>query len=260
MRIATWNVNSVRARLPRLLAWLDRKRPDVVALQETKVVDGEFPAAELAEVGYRCAVFGQKTYNGVAILSREEAVETVRGLPGDAADADRRLLAATVAGVRVVSVYVPNGKEVGHPAWEAKLIWLDRLREWLAATTTPTAPLVVCGDFNIAPDDRDVWDVAQWSGQNLFSEPEKERFRRLLGWGLVDTLRRLHGEGGIYTWWDYRAGAFHRGWGLRIDHVLATASLAERCTGVEVDREERKGEKPSDHAPVIAAFGPALSD
>ena len=254
MRIATWNVNSVRARLGRLLAWLERRQPDVVALQETKVIDDDFPFAELAAVGYHCAVFGQKTYNGVAILAREAPAEPVRGLPGDTADAERRLLAATVAGVRVVSVYVPNGKEIGHPAWEAKLAWLDRLRTWLADELAAGAPLAVCGDFNIAPDERDVWDTSLWLGQNLFSEPERERFRGLLALGLVDTLRQLRGEAGIYTWWDYRSGAFHRGWGLRIDHVLASPALAARLRDVTVERDERKGEKPSDHAPVIAAF------
>jgi exodeoxyribonuclease III len=255
MRIATWNVNSVRARLPRLLPWLERERPDVVCLQETKVVDEDFPLAELDVLGYHVACFGQKTYNGVAILSIEPPSDVVRGMPGDAPDAERRVIAATLEGVRVVSVYVPNGKDVAHPAYAAKLAWLSRLRAYLDGAFEPEQDAVLCGDFNIAPEDGDVWDVALWSGQNLFSDPEKERFRDLLAWGLVDTLRLHHPEAGVFTWWDYRQGAFHRGWGLRIDHVLATRRLAARCAAVEVDRAERRGERPSDHAPVVATFG-----
>lgn len=254
MDIATWNVNSVRARLPRLLPWLDHRHPDVVCLQETKVVDSDFPAAEIEGAGYRCLTFGQRTYNGVAILTREVPTDEARGLPGEPPDAERRLLAATVAGVRVVSLYAPNGKEVGHPAYEAKLSWFRSLRSWLDDSFDPAGNVVLCGDFNIAPEDRDVWDVALWSGQNLFSEPEKEAFRALLAWGLVDALRLHRQEGGLFTWWDYRQGAFHRGWGLRIDHVLASRGLGARCTAVEIDREERKGDKPSDHVPVVARF------
>lgn len=257
MLVATWNVNSVRARLPRLVAWLARRQPDIVCLQETKVVDEEFPRADMEALGYRCTVFGQKTYNGVAILSRSEPTEVTFGLPGDPPDAERRLVTATVAGVRVVSVYVPNGREVGHPAYEAKLAWLARLRQWLTAALVTEANLVVAGDFNIAPDDRDVWDVALWQGRNLFSEPEKAAFRALLAEGLVDTVRLHHPDEKVFTWWDYRQGAFHRGWGLRIDHILASVPLAERCRAAGVDRDERKGEAPSDHAPVLAEFGDA---
>jgi exodeoxyribonuclease-3 len=254
MRIATWNVNSVRARLPRLLAWLERERPDVICLQETKVVDADFPNAEIGALRYHATIFGQKTYNGVAILSLTPPTEVIRGLRGDPPDAERRFLAATVEGVRVVDVYVPNGKAVGDPAYELKLEWLRRLRSWLDDACDPAADVVLCGDMNVAPEDRDVWDVALWQGQNLFSEPEKGAFRDLLKWGLTDTVRLHHPEPGLYTWWDYRAGAFHRGWGLRIDHILASAPLAARCTAVGVNRDERKGEKPSDHAPVVATF------
>jgi len=254
MRIATWNVNSIRARLPRLQAWLERQQPDVVCVQETKVVDEDFPAAELTALGYRSAAFGQKTYNGVAILSRGEAREIARELPGDTPESDRRVLAAEVAGISVVGLYCPNGGEVDSDKYLYKLDWYRRLRAFLEPTWTPEQPLVLCGDFNIAPEDRDVWDPALWRGQTLFSEPEKEALREVMGWGLEDTLRRLHPEGGLYTWWDYRQGAFHRGWGLRIDHVLATPPLAARCVAVEIDRDERKGDKPSDHAPVLATF------
>ncbi len=255
LRVATWNVNSVRARLARVLAWLERQRPDVVCLQETKVVDDDFPAAEIAAAGYRAVVFGQKTYNGVAILAREEPADVVRGLPGDGPDAERRLIAATVGGVRVVGVYAPNGGEVGSDKYVFKLDWYRRLRAWLDAACDPAAELLICGDFNVAPDDRDVYDPVAWRGQTLCTDAEREALAGLAGWGLVDGLRLHRQEGGLYTWWDYRAGAFHRGWGLRIDHFLLTRPLAARCTAVDIDRDERKGDKPSDHAPVIATLG-----
>jgi exodeoxyribonuclease-3 len=254
MKIATWNVNSVRARLPRLLGWLGRRRPDIVCLQETKVVDEDFPAAEIEAAGYRCAVFGQKTYNGVAVLARSEMSDVVRGLPDDPPDAQRRLIAVRVEGVRVVCVYAPNGGELGSEAYAFKLEWYRRLRRWLDEACDPASPLVLCGDLNVAPEDRDVWDPERWRGQTLFSEPEKAALAALTAWGLVDTLRLHRQEGGLYTWWDYRMGAFHRGWGLRIDHVLAAGPLAGRCLDVEIDRDERKGDKPSDHAPVVATF------
>ena len=254
VRIATWNVNSVRARLPRLLDWLERSRPDVACLQETKVVDADFPAAEIEALGYRCLVNGQKTYNGVAILSRQDARELARCLPGDGGDAERRLIAAEVAGVTVVNVYVPNGGDVGLPKYDYKLAWLGRLRAFLDQACDPARALVLCGDFNVAPDDRDVWDPELWRGRILFSEPEKQALGRVVDWGLIDTLRLLHEGGGVYTWWDYRGGAFHRGWGVRLDHLFASRPLAARCRSVEVDREARKGPGPSDHAPVIAEF------
>jgi exodeoxyribonuclease III len=251
MRIATWNVNSVRARLPRLLTWLERRRPDVVCLQETKVVDGDFPVAELAALGYRASVFGQKTYNGVALLSLAEQSDVVRGLPDDAPEADRRVIGATVAGVRVVSLYCPNGGEVGSDKYAFKLGWFERLRAFLAAGYA-AGPAVLCGDWNVAPDDRDVWDPERWRGQTLCTEAERMAFGKVLDVGFVDALRLHRDEGGIYTWWDYRMGAFHRGWGLRIDHVLASHTLVSACREVVVERDERKGDKPSDHAPVVA--------
>ncbi len=254
LRIATWNVNSVRARLPRLVAWLSGRRPDVVCLQETKVVDDDFPFGELEAIGYRCTVHGQKTYNGVAILSRAPATDVTRGLPGDGPDAERRLLAATIGDVRVVSAYAPNGGEVGSEKYAFKLAWFRRLREFLDTACDPGAPLALCGDLNVAPEDRDVYDPELWRGQILCSEAERAAFRELLSWGAVDTLRLHRAEGGLFTWWDYRNGAFHRGWGLRIDHVLASPGLASRCNGIEIDRDARKGEKPSDHAPLVATF------
>jgi exodeoxyribonuclease-3 len=254
MQIATWNVNSVRARLPRVLAWLERRQPDVACFQEIKVVDEDFPAAEFAALGYHCQVFGQKTYNGVATLSRIEATDVVRGLPDDAPEAERRLIAVTVGGVRVVNLYCPNGGEVNSHRYAFKLVWFRRLRAFLDAAFDPRGEVLLCGDFNVAPEDRDVWDPEVWRGQTLFSEPEKTVLKELMAWGFTDTLRQHHADGGIYTWWDYRMGAFHRGWGIRIDHLLASAPLARRCIAVEVDRDERKGEKPSDHAPVVATF------
>lgn len=253
MVIATWNVNSIRARLPRLLAWLEAKKPDVLCVQETKVVDEEFPFAELKALGYEAATFGQKTYNGVAILSREPFTDVQRGLPGDASG-EARLISASIGAVRVFSVYVPNGQEVGTEKYAFKLQWMGTLLSYLQASFSPRDPLVVCGDFNVAPEDRDVWDPEAWRGKILFSEPEKEAFSKLVRWGLADCLRLHHQEGGLYTWWDYRQGAFHRGWGMRLDHILATRPMAERCTAVVIDREARKGEKPSDHAPVLAYF------
>jgi exodeoxyribonuclease-3 len=252
--IATWNVNSVRARLPRLLAWLARRRPDVVCLQETKVVDESFPREPIEELGYHCVTYGQKTYNGVAILSLAPAAEVARGLPGDEPEAPRRVIGARISGVRVLSVYAPNGGDVDRPTYPAKLKWYQRLREWLDGAVQPGEDLVLCGDLNVAPEERDVWDADAWRGKILFSEPEKQALAHLAAWGLIDVVRLHHPETGLYTWWDYRAGAFHRGWGLRIDHILASAPMARRCSGALVDRKERAGEKPSDHAPVIATF------
>jgi exodeoxyribonuclease-3 len=251
MRIATWNVNSVRARLPRLTAWLERQAPDLLCIQETKTPDPDFPRAEIEGLGYGVAFYGQKTYNGVALLARGALEDVVRGFPGDAPDAERRAIAATHGGVRVMNLYVPNGQTVGSDKYAYKLAWLDRLRALLDAAHTPGQPLVLCGDFNIAPEDRDVHDPSVWRDQILFSEPEKEKLRALLGWGLHDALRLHTQEGGHYTWWDYRMNAFRRNLGLRLDHFLVTDPVARRVREVAIDREERAGEKPSDHAPVI---------
>jgi len=256
MKIATWNVNSIRVRLPRLIPWLRRTEPDVVCLQETKVIDEDFPAAELEELGYKCLTYGQRTYNGVAILSRLEMSEPVRNLPDDSPDAERRLLATTIGGIRIIDVYAPNGGFVGSDRYAYKIEWFRRLRSHLDSTFSPDLPLLVCGDFNVAPEDRDVWDPSKWRDKILFSEPEKSALQHLRAWGLDDALRLRHSEGGLFTWWDYRAGAFHRGWGLRIDHILISKPLIERCSAVEIDRDERKGTKPSDHAPVVMRLDP----
>jgi exodeoxyribonuclease III len=251
MKIATWNINSIRARKDRLLAWLEANRPDVACLQEIKVVDDEFPAGELSALGYHALVHGQKTYNGVAILARSALAEPAIGMADGVDDPQARLVAATAGDLRVVNVYVPNGQQPGTDKYAYKLEWLARLRAWLEAHCDPARPLVLCGDFNVAPDDRDVHDPAAWAGKIMCSEPEREALRRLVGWGLIDAYRLHHDEAGRFTWWDYRRLAFPRGEGLRIDHVFVTEALAGRCTAAEIDREARKGKQPSDHAPVV---------
>jgi len=228
-----------------------------VCLQEIKVTDGDFPRGELEALGYRVLVAGQRTYNGVAILSRAKLIEVARALPGDASDAQRRLLVADVGGLRVVNVYGPNGQEVGSEKYAYKLDWYRRFRAFLDIDAGARRDMVICGDLNIAPEDRDVWDAERWRGRIMCSEPERAVFRGLLDWGLADSLRLHRQEGGLFTWWDYRAGAFHRGWGLRIDHILLAPSVAGVCTTVEIDREERKGDKPSDHVPVVATLSGA---
>ncbi len=254
MRIASWNVNSVRSHLDQITAWLARSAPDVICMQETKVEDDLFPHAALAEVGYRAVTFGQKTYNGVAIAAKLGlAIDDVRkNLADDPPDAHRRLIAATIEGVRIVDVYVPNGQAVGTPAFAYKLDWLDRLRRDLAAHGTPAQELVVCGDFNVAPVDIDVHDPKKWAGSILCTPEERAALKKLLGWGLTDVFRDLHpAEPGLYSWWDYRMGAFRKNRGLRIDLALCTAPLAARCRTAVIDKRPRELERPSDHAPVI---------
>jgi exodeoxyribonuclease-3 len=257
VRIASWNVNSVRSRLEQLTAWLARSSPDVLCMQETKVEDELFPHAAFAELGYHVVATGQKTYNGVAIaVKRGVAVEDViLELPGNAADEQRRLIAATVAGVRIIDVYVPNGQAIGAEAYAYKLAWLDRLRTYLEAEVVRSPELLVCGDFNIAPEPVDVWDPPRWEGNVLFSPVERAALKRLLGVGLVDVYRRLHeGETGLYSWWDYRMSGFRKNRGLRIDLGLATPSLAARCREATIDKRPRELDKPSDHAPLVLDF------
>ncbi len=254
MKIATWNVNSLRVRLNHLLDWLGRHRPDVLALQEIKLADDQCPVDALAEAGYQALISGQKGYNGVALLSREPTGGgVVRDLPGFG-DPQRRVLGATFNGVRVINLYVPNGQAVGSEKYEYKLAWLERLTAFLEDELEVHPHLVVLGDFNIAPEPRDVYDPEAWAGQVLFSDPEREAFSRLLDLGLADTYRRFDTESGAFTWWDYRMGAFRRNRGVRIDHILASAPLADRCRAVVIDREPRGWERPSDHAPVLAEF------
>lgn len=261
MRIVTWNVNSLRTRLERVLGLLERHQPDLLCLQETKVTDDAFPHAELAAAGWRAETHGQKTYNGVALIVRKgvELTEVQRGFPGDPAPEQARVIGARLGSMRVLNLYVVNGQEVGSEKYALKLRWLDALNAWLRDAFDPAQPLVLVGDFNVAPRDEDVHDPAAWKDQVLCSEPERARLRALQAWGLADLFRLHHQGPDHHTWWDYRGGAFARGHGLRIDLALGTQIAAAACAAVRIDRDERKqGEwasKPSDHAPVLADFG-----
>lgn len=250
MKIATWNVNSVRARLDRALAWLDRARPDLVCLQEVKCQHDVFPREGFEARGYHVEVHGQKTYNGVALLSLEKPVDVVPIFPL-ADDAAARGIAATVNGIRVVDLYVPNGKEVGSESYDYKLRWLEGLAQWLISHHQPGDPVILTGDFNIAPDDRDVYDPEGWRDKILCSDPERERLKRLMDWGLHDALRHFTDEPAQYTWWDYRNLGFQKRQGLRIDHFLVSAPVLARARSVTIDRDERRGQGASDHAPVL---------
>ena len=254
MRIVSYNINSLRRRQDRLLAWLGETKPDVVCLQETKCTDDQFPALELRNAGYYSAFHGQKSYNGVAILSKLEPHDVRPALCDEEEDAQARVIAATVGDVRVFCVYAPNGQAVGSPAYEYKLKWYERLRNCLRDHESAASDLVVCGDFNVAPMDEDVHDPPLWRGAIMCSDGERAVFNRLLESGLVDTLRLHRKETGLFTWWDYRMLSFPKNRGLRIDAVLASKSLAERCTNAGIDREMRKGKEPSDHAPIWAEF------
>lgn len=251
MKIATWNVNSIRSRVERVLDWTRREEPDVLCFQEIKTTDDLFPSDRFEELGYHVQTFGQPTYNGVAILSRSRMTHVERGLPGDEPDAQKRLIAATVRNVRIVNIYVPNGQSPDSDKFVFKMEWLARLRDWLVESASPEDPLLLLGDFNIAPDDRDVHDPDLWRGKVHFHPKEHAALAKITGWGLFDLFRKHHTEGGLYSWWDYRQLAFPKNRGLRIDLVLGTAPLLERCKGSMIHREERKGEGPSDHAPVV---------
>jgi exodeoxyribonuclease-3 len=257
MKIATWNVNSIRARLARVCRWLEREAPDILCLQELKAAEDAFPRDEIREVGYHAAVYGQKTYSGVAILSGTEPEAIIRGMgPGDQ-DPEARLISATVLGVRVISAYFPNGRAVGSAAYRYKLEWMDRLRAFLEATASATDALVLAGDFNVAPRDVDVEDAETWSDSVLCHAESRAALARIKDWGFVDLFEMHHPEGRVYSWWDYQRLAFPRNDGLRIDHLWGTAPLAQRCTRAWIDRDERKGKKtdtPSDHAPVVTEF------
>jgi len=254
MVIATWNVNSVRARKERLLAWLAAHRPDVLCLQELKVVRDDFPWDEVRAAGYDTVGAFQPTYNGVAILSRLPITDVVEGLGDGEDDPQARLVAASINGIRVVCVYVPNGQEPDSDKFQYKLRWLDRLAAWLQRTTRPGDSVIVCGDFNIVPRDSDAHDAAAWNGTVLLNPAVRERLAALEGTGLLDVVARRHPEGGPFSWWDYRMLGFPKNHGLRIDLVLASPALADRCINAFTDRDQRKSEKPSDHAPVVVAF------
>jgi exodeoxyribonuclease III len=264
MRISTWNVNSLKARLEKVSWWLDRARPDVLLMQETKLTDAAAPVAEFKAAGYELAHHGEGQWNGVAIASRSPITDVVSnfGAPLRASEtpeegddeplAEARMIAGTVDGVRVVSLYAPNGRVVDSIYYQAKLQWYERLAQWLERSCDPAQPLVLGGDFNVAPTDEDVWDPIRCHGGTHVSPREREAFARLERWGLVDAYRLRHPESGRYTWWDYRAGNFHKNFGMRIDHLLVTRSVADRTVWAEIDREARKGKPiPSDHAPLV---------
>jgi exodeoxyribonuclease-3 len=252
MRIATWNVNSLKVRMPRVEEWLDYAAPDILCMQETKMADSQFPALAFSALGYESVHHGDGRWNGVAILSKVGIDNAVFGFhEGLEPDSDTRLVTATCGGVKVSSVYVPNGRTLDDPHYQYKLSWLDRLRAHLENTATPDDPVAVCGDFNVAPEDRDVWDPRKFVGSTHVSDPERKAVAHLEDWGLHDALRLRHQEDKLYTYWDYRAGDFHMHRGMRIDLILLSKPLAESLRYVLVDRFARKGKLPSDHAPML---------
>jgi exodeoxyribonuclease III len=253
LSVATWNVNSLRVRMPHLTGWLAANAVDVIALQETKLPDADFPAAEFDSLGWRSVFSGQRTYNGVAILSRAPAVDIVAGIPGFD-DEQKRVLAVTVNGVRVINVYVPNGQSPGTEKFTYKLRWFEALREYVRDELARHPRLVVLGDYNVAPEDRDVHDPKAWEGSVHVSAPERAALQALMAVGLDDCFRRFEQAEKSYSWWDYRMMAFRRNAGLRIDLILASHALALKCGACHIDRAPRKLERPSDHAPVVACF------
>jgi exodeoxyribonuclease-3 len=253
MKIATWNVNSLRVRLPHVIDWLESQKPDVLALQETKLKDENFPREALSDLGYEVQYSGQPTYNGVALLAREKIGDVRTELEGFE-DPQRRVLAGTIGGVRIYNLYVPNGQSVDSDKFQYKLSWLEALKSQVAREMGKHSRLVLLGDFNIAPEDRDVHDPAAWEGKVLCSPPEREALGRLLDLGLVDVFRMFEPEEKSSSWWDYRAAAFRRNRGLRIDLILATEAMKDRCTACRIDVEPRRLERPSDHTPVVAEF------
>ena len=258
MRLATWNVNSLKARMPRVEEWLAYADADIVCLQETKLDDDAFPQLSFGALGYDAVHYGQGRWNGVAILSRVGVRDVTTGFEGtdlaDPYEGDARILAATCGNVRVVNVYVPHGREVGSEFYARKLEWLQRLRDWLAATATPSDPVAMLGDFNVAPEDRDVWSPEAFVGATHVTEPERAAVGALEAWGLIDAFRAVYPDPGLFSYWDYRRGDFHQHRGMRIDLVLVTEPLAQRVQWALVDRNARKGQLPSDHAPVIVDF------
>ncbi|HWX00384.1 exodeoxyribonuclease III [Collimonas sp.] len=254
LKIATWNVNSLKVRLPQVLQWLTDNPVDILALQETKLTDDKFPAAEIEAAGYHVVFSGQKTYNGVAILSRHPITDVVKNNPLYE-DLQQRIIAATIDGIRVVCAYIPNGQAPDTEKYQYKLQWLDALHDWLDGERRQHAKLVLLGDYNIAPEDRDVHDPAAWVGQNLVSPPERAAFARLQALELTDAFRMFEQPEKLFSWWDYRQMGFRLNRGMRIDHILLSPPLAAQCTACVIDRVPRKWEQPSDHAPVIATLG-----
>lgn len=253
MKLATWNINSLAVRLPQVLDWLAANPVDVLALQETKLVDEKFPRAEIEAAGYRVQSHGQKTYNGVALLSRAEAQDVVKNIPGHA-DPQARVIAGTVDGVRVIGAYMPNGQAPGTDKFEYKMQWLRALRDWVEGELAVHPRLVLMGDYNIAPEDRDVYDPELWRGQILCTDEERTHFDKLIALGLHDAFRLFEQPEKSWSWWDYRNLAFRRNQGLRIDHILVADALRPRVSACQIDKQPRKNERPSDHAPVVVTL------
>lgn len=254
MKIATWNVNSINIRLEQVLKWLEKTSVDVLCLQETKCVDEKFPFEEIGKAGYKTAFVGEKSYNGVAILSRHEIRDVQKNFHDDALDAPKRLIAAGIKNVRIVNTYIPNGTELWSDKFTFKLDWLQRLRKMFDETCSPEGDVLLCGDFNVAPGELDVWNVGAWEGKLHFSKPERAAIHHVKQWGFVDVFRKMNGNQKVFSWWNYREGAFAKNHGLRIDHIWTSASLAEKCVACWIDREPRGWERPSDHTPVVAEF------
>ncbi|MEZ5426744.1 MAG: exodeoxyribonuclease III [Pyrinomonadaceae bacterium] len=254
MKIATWNVNSINVRLDHVLTWLEQSGTDVLCLQETKCVDKNFPLEPIEEAGYKAAFMGQKSYNGVAILSKHEITDVQKNFPDDDPDAPKRLIAATIEGIRIVNTYIPNGTELWTDKFTFKLDWLQRLRRYFDETCDTGGEVLLCGDFNVAPDELDVWSVRAWEGKLHFSKPERAAMHHVKQWGFVDVFRHMNGDEQEFSWWNYRQGAFPKNHGLRIDHIWTSPGLAEKCTACVIDKEPRGWERPSDHTPVLAKF------
>lgn len=254
MKIATWNVNSIRLRLDQVLEWLNVTGTDVLCVQETKVDDENFPLQPIIDAGLQVAYFGQKSYNGVAIISKHEIADVQKGFPEDDDESPKRLIAATINGIRIVNTYIPNGTELWTDKFTFKLDWLQRLRRMFDEDCDLNSNVLLCGDFNVAPEELDVWSVPQWTGKLHFSKPERAAIDHVKKWGFVDVFRKLNGNLQEFSWWNYREGAWQRNQGLRIDHIWVSPPLADKCTGCWIDKSPRGQEKPSDHTPVVAEF------
>ncbi len=254
MKIATWNVNSINARMEHLLGWLKTTETDVLCLQETKCVDENFPFEVINEAGYEVTFLGQKSYNGVAILSKHKIEDVQKNFPDDESDAPKRLIAATIKGIRIVNTYIPNGTELWTDKFTFKLDWLQRLRRYFDETCSTNDKVLLCGDFNVAPDELDVWSDQAWTGKLHFSKPERAAMQHVKQWGFVDVFRKMNGDAQEFSWWNYREGAWQRNRGLRIDHIWTSEPLADKCTGCWIDKAPRALERPSDHTPVVAEF------
>lgn len=254
MKIATWNVNSIAIRLEAVFNWLQKTQTDVLCLQETKCVDEKFPLEAIRNFGYDAVFMGQKSYNGVAILAKHKLENPQYNFADDDADAPKRLIAATINKIRIVNTYIPNGTELWTDKFTFKLDWLQRLRKMFDANSPKDSDVLLCGDFNVAPEELDVWSVKNWTGKLHFSKPERAAIHHVKQWGFVDVFRQINGDLQEFSWWNYREGAFPKNHGLRIDHIWTSQSLAEKCVGCWIDREPRTWERPSDHTPVVAEF------